>query len=191
MTSSDVDFVGKSWACPFCYMRNHFPPHYAALSETNLPAELIPNFSTIEYLLPRTASLPPVFLFVVDTCLPEDQIQPLKDALLVAMGLLPSSAIVGLVTFGSTVCRSIPLAHSLPRTSTLTPPIIRHAHTGSSARVVVRAVPQVVCLQRLERDRSQAGAAAPRLRRSYWRSWIGAPSVQSARCRRCRWSGLR
>jgi hypothetical protein len=98
-----VDFQSKTWACPFCYMRNHFPPHYSALSETNLSAELIPSFSTIEYLLPRSASMPPVFLFVVDTCLPEDQMQPLKDALLVALGLLPSNAIVGLITFGSTV----------------------------------------------------------------------------------------
>lgn len=99
----DVDFVGKSWACPFCYMRNQFPPHYAQVSETTLPAELIPAFSTMEYQLQRTAALPPVFLFVVDTCLRDDQLQPLKESLLVAMGLLPSTAIVGLITFGSTV----------------------------------------------------------------------------------------
>ena len=28
-----------------------FPQHYAAISETNQPAELIPQFSTIEYQL--------------------------------------------------------------------------------------------------------------------------------------------
>ena len=32
-----------------CYLQ--FPQHYAAISETNQPAELIPQFSTIEYQL--------------------------------------------------------------------------------------------------------------------------------------------
>ena len=55
--------------------RNHFPPHYAELlSETNLPAELIPQYTTLEYALPNRRAGPPVFLFVVDTCLSEDQL---------------------------------------------------------------------------------------------------------------------
>ena len=37
--------------CNFCSTRNPFPPHYKEISETNLPAELIKNFSTIEYTL--------------------------------------------------------------------------------------------------------------------------------------------
>lgn len=24
-----VDFHAKTWTCPFCHTRNHFPPHYA------------------------------------------------------------------------------------------------------------------------------------------------------------------
>ena len=43
-----VDFNGKLWICPFCYTRNHFPPHYSSISETNLPAELFPTYTTIE-----------------------------------------------------------------------------------------------------------------------------------------------
>ena len=31
------DFAAKTWTCPFCFARNHFPPHYAEVSETNLP----------------------------------------------------------------------------------------------------------------------------------------------------------
>lgn len=34
---SRVDYVGKIWICPFCYQRNHFPPHYAGVAENNLP----------------------------------------------------------------------------------------------------------------------------------------------------------
>lgn len=52
------------WNCPFCMNRNHFPPHYAEnISEVNLPAELIPQYTTVEYelqsQLPGRASLPP------------------------------------------------------------------------------------------------------------------------------------
>jgi protein transport protein SEC23 len=63
------------WICPFCMGRNQFPPHYQGMSETNLPMELIQNFTTIEYTLPRAQPAPPVFLFVIDTCVDEDELQ--------------------------------------------------------------------------------------------------------------------
>ena len=25
------------WMCPFCFSRNHFPAHYAEISDSNLP----------------------------------------------------------------------------------------------------------------------------------------------------------
>jgi Sec23/Sec24 zinc finger len=47
-----IDYRSKLWTCPICVNRNHFPPHYAEnISETNLPAELIPQFTTVEYEL--------------------------------------------------------------------------------------------------------------------------------------------
>ncbi|RLN98378.1 hypothetical protein BBJ28_00025684, partial [Nothophytophthora sp. Chile5] len=47
-----VDFVSKLWVCPFCVTRNHFPPHYAEnITQENLPAELIPQYTTLEYEL--------------------------------------------------------------------------------------------------------------------------------------------
>ena len=50
---SVIEFASKLWTCPFCMTRNHFPPHYAEnISDTNLPAELIPQFTTLEYQLP-------------------------------------------------------------------------------------------------------------------------------------------
>jgi protein transport protein SEC23 len=62
-----VDFRNRMWMCPFCTTRNHFPHHYADINESNLPAELIPQFTTIEYQLQRPYSAPPIFLLVVDT----------------------------------------------------------------------------------------------------------------------------
>lgn len=99
----DVDVAAKVWKCPFCFRHNPFPPHYSGITETNLPAELIPAFTTIEYILPRAATLPPVFLFVVDTSMTADELQPLKDTLLMGLSLIPQNALVGLITYGTTV----------------------------------------------------------------------------------------
>ena len=41
--------------------------HYAGIDEQKLPAELIPNFTTIEYTMKRNRAPQPVFLYVVDT----------------------------------------------------------------------------------------------------------------------------
>jgi protein transport protein SEC23 len=53
--------------------RNNFPAHYASnISEQTLPAELIAEFSTMEYILPETKQNPntrPIFLLVVDTAI--------------------------------------------------------------------------------------------------------------------------
>lgn len=99
----DVDVNAKIWTCPFCYRRNPFPPHYSVVTATNLPAELVPAFTTIEYILPRSPALAPVFLYVVDTCMSENELGPLKDALLRSLCLLPENALVGLITFGNMV----------------------------------------------------------------------------------------
>ena len=84
-----IDFQHKTWTCPFCMTRNQFPGNYANISESNLPIELFPQFTTLEYILPRPpqACLPPIFLFVVDTMMREDdrggqsELQALKDSL--------------------------------------------------------------------------------------------------------------
>ncbi|KAL9408851.1 hypothetical protein AB3S75_047271 [Citrus x aurantiifolia] len=106
-----VDFTAKIWICPFCYQRNHFPPHYAAISETNLPCELYPQYTTVEYTLPHNMQNPnnpnpdprlsPVFVFVLDTCMIEEELGYARSELKRAIGLLPDNAMVGLVTFGT------------------------------------------------------------------------------------------
>jgi protein transport protein SEC23 len=100
---SQIDIRGKLWICPFCLTRNAFPPHYKDLSSTNLPAELLPKYTTIEYTLSRPAQVPPIFLFVIDTCLDADDLKALRDAIVVSLSLLPPFALVGLITFGTMV----------------------------------------------------------------------------------------
>ncbi|KAA8595212.1 hypothetical protein FQN60_012347 [Etheostoma spectabile] len=98
-----VDFRAKIWACNFCFQRNPFPPSYAGISEVNQPAELMPQFSTIEYIVQRGPTPPLIFLYVVDTCLEEEDLQALKESLQMSLSLLPPNALVGLITFGRMV----------------------------------------------------------------------------------------
>ncbi|XP_015886791.2 protein transport protein SEC23 E [Ziziphus jujuba] len=114
---SRVDFTAKIWICPFCYQRNHFPPHYHMISETNLPGELYPQYTTVQYSLPQSSNHPnsfdssqqphhhpsPVFVFVLDTCMIEEEMGYVKSALQRAIGLLPENALVGFVSFGTQV----------------------------------------------------------------------------------------
>ncbi|KZT37080.1 hypothetical protein SISSUDRAFT_1129918 [Sistotremastrum suecicum HHB10207 ss-3] len=96
-----IDVRGKLWICPFCLQRNAFPPHYKDISNTNLPAELLPKYTTIEYTLSRPAQVPPIFLFVVDTCLDEEELKALRDAIIISLSLIPPFALVGLITYGT------------------------------------------------------------------------------------------
>ncbi|CAB9518921.1 transport protein SEC23 [Seminavis robusta] len=103
-----VDFRSKLWVCPFCLTRNHFPPHYADnITETNLPAELIPQYGTCEYELQTVPSQgPPCFLFVIDTCTAggaKEELSELADSLTQALNLLPEDSLVGLITFGTNI----------------------------------------------------------------------------------------
>ena len=99
-----MDFLSKHWTCPFCFSRNVFPPHYAeCITETNLPAELIPQFTTLEYQMPGRHGGPPAFVYVVDSCLPEDEMDALKDSITQSLSLLPPSALVGFMTYGTNV----------------------------------------------------------------------------------------
>lgn len=96
-----VDMRGRIWICPFCLTRNQLPPMYKDISPQSLPMELLPKYTTIEYILSRPPQTPPIFLFVVDTCLEEDNLQALKDALIVSFSLLPHDSLVGLITYGT------------------------------------------------------------------------------------------
>ncbi|XP_059312054.1 protein transport protein SEC23 C [Lycium ferocissimum] len=103
---SIVDFSStKIWICCFCLQRNHFPPSYQSISETNMPAELFPQYTTIEYETPmeKAALTNPVFLFMIDTCVIEEEIGYLRSSLLQVLGTLPENCLIGLITFGTYV----------------------------------------------------------------------------------------
>jgi protein transport protein SEC23 len=64
----------------------------------------MPQYTTIEYTLPpRGPPMPPIFLFVVDTCVDDDDMQALKSELIVSLSLLPPQALVGFITYGTMV----------------------------------------------------------------------------------------
>ncbi|KAF4347940.1 hypothetical protein G4B88_014947 [Cannabis sativa] len=44
-----VQYASRIWFCPFCQHKNSFPSSYAGIGETNLPAELFPTYSVVEY----------------------------------------------------------------------------------------------------------------------------------------------
>ncbi|KAE8730829.1 peptidyl-prolyl cis-trans isomerase FKBP65-like [Hibiscus syriacus] len=80
------------------------------ISETNLPCELYPQFTTVQYSLQPTPDpnnpsappqLPPVFVFVLDTCMIEEEFGFVKLAMKQALGLLPEHALVGFVSYGT------------------------------------------------------------------------------------------
>eukprot|EP01125_Pyxidicula_operculata_P021756 TRINITY_DN8615_c0_g1_i1.p1 TRINITY_DN8615_c0_g1~~TRINITY_DN8615_c0_g1_i1.p1 ORF type:complete len:765 (-),score=176.71 TRINITY_DN8615_c0_g1_i1:120-2414(-) len=100
-----IDLSTNTWVCPFCVSRNTFPQFYSGMSETNLPAELLPECTTIEYRLPVTANgIPPAFFFVVDTAIKhDDELQHMKDCILQTIQAMPQEAFVGLITFGANV----------------------------------------------------------------------------------------
>lgn len=98
-----VDVRSKFWVCCICGQRNQFPPQYKDISEQNQPAELLQNFRTIEYTLRRQATVPPVFLYVMDLCMDDEDLTALKESLVMSLSLLPQNALVGFITFGTTV----------------------------------------------------------------------------------------
>lgn len=99
-----VDFRFKVWVCPICQTRNNFPAHYASnISEQMLPAELVPESTTMEYILPETKQTPytrPVFMLVVDTAVQSDELAELKDSLQQSINFIPEDALIGLITYG-------------------------------------------------------------------------------------------
>jgi len=94
----------KFWSCPFCTQRNAFPPSYQGISEAHLPAELLPDCTTIEYVQAPLTPVNPVFLFVLDTTMSHAKELPgLVEGLLRALDAVPKDALVGLITYGATV----------------------------------------------------------------------------------------
>jgi protein transport protein SEC23 len=110
-----IDFNTKSWFCPFCNNKNALPPAYAgSISQQQLPPELFPENTTVEYLVSQVPATP-VFLFVIDTAIThQDELEHLKQALLQVLQVIPQNMYVGLITFGHNV-QVYELSYSLCR----------------------------------------------------------------------------
>lgn len=96
-----VDRTHEVWMCKYCGFSNRL-----VLDETgNLPVGL--QATTVEYGTNKFNNLPPIFIYVIDTCFEvediEDAYQSLKESLVVSLSLLPENALVGLVSYGKNV----------------------------------------------------------------------------------------
>ncbi|OHS99228.1 Protein transport protein sec23-1 [Tritrichomonas foetus] len=98
-----IDFAHKTWKCPICDSLNPLPASYHGMTQDCLAAELLPEFTTIEYLLKGAPISPPTFFFVVDTCMTKKEFTSLKTLLLQAIGILPHNTLVGFITFGNLI----------------------------------------------------------------------------------------
>jgi len=101
-----VDFHTKMWSCNFCGARNPFPPHYAeAISETNLPAELIGQYPTVEYEVQSSPKQgPPAFVFVIDACTSsKEELGAVASAIKESIENLPEECLIGLISYDANV----------------------------------------------------------------------------------------
>lgn len=99
-----IDYRTKSWTCPFSGTRNAFPAKYADHISERPPPEML--YPTVDYILPTQTSgyvAPPSFVFVIDTCLFDEELDTLKDSLQQILNFVPQDASIGLITFG-TMC---------------------------------------------------------------------------------------
>ena len=99
----------KVWECPFCRNRNNFPKAYADfISDENLPAELYKQNNTVEYKLNTKPANPPIFIFLIDTALDEDELNQLKESIQEIISTLPQDCQIGIITYGR-MCNVIEL----------------------------------------------------------------------------------
>ena len=91
----------KVWECPFCNVKVSFPKIYADnMTEENLPAELLPGNNTVEYKLSRKESNFPIFIFLIDIAVDEDELNELKESIQQTINSLPQECSVGIITYG-------------------------------------------------------------------------------------------
>lgn len=104
-----IDFRSKTWECPFCNEKHLFPTNYSNfITEQNLPAELINEYTTIEYKLNRKEANWPVFVFLLDTAVDMEELQELKEAIQNTLQSLPQDCGIGIITYG-TMCNVVEL----------------------------------------------------------------------------------
>lgn len=94
----DLQSQPKGWACNFCNQRNQFPQQYQHLVHAQHIRESCRN--TVDYVqINQPVPHPLVFLYVVDSCVDEEEFTALKTSILASLALLPPNALVGFITF--------------------------------------------------------------------------------------------
>ena len=102
--SYQIDFRSKAWICPFCNNKNMFPKEYSQhITPENLPMELLQTSSTIEYKLNTKESKYPVFFFIIDTSIIENELNELKETIQSVLSMIPPECEIGIITSG-TMC---------------------------------------------------------------------------------------
>ncbi|KAI3406455.2 hypothetical protein KGF56_000586 [Candida oxycetoniae] len=98
---------GQLWTCQFCGVSNQLAPSFDSNGEQIFHPSLTPEFTCVEYETGKKSSLPPVFLYIVDTCFEGDDRETafaqLKESLVISLSILPEDALVGFITFGKHV----------------------------------------------------------------------------------------
>ncbi|CAG9326527.1 unnamed protein product [Blepharisma stoltei] len=99
-----VDFKAKVWSCPLCFNKNAFPPHYKEyISESSIPSEMTPQFTTMEYILGHSELVPSIYLFIIDTCCTTEELNSLKSSIINSLSLIPENSYIGILTIGKNV----------------------------------------------------------------------------------------
>ncbi|KAG5490811.1 hypothetical protein JKF63_00933 [Porcisia hertigi] len=111
----------RTWGCPLCHTKNALPPQHQQANEYNLPPEMQPSSTTIEFVARVPSRNPPTFMLVIDMCLDTDEeLQGLRDFLLQSVQMIPEYANVAVITYGTTVSvHEIARSASYPRAMVL------------------------------------------------------------------------
>lgn len=96
--------ANDSWLCQFCGFINRLPQINGQIV---VPPAVDPSCTTVEYQTGRASALPPIFLFVVDTCFAGEDLadlyRSLQQSLIQSLDLLPDDSLVGFISFGAHV----------------------------------------------------------------------------------------
>ena len=104
---------------------------HVACALQNQPAELFQDFTTIEYAVPSAKPIqPPAYVFVVDTCVAEDELRACIASLSQALTTLPEYAQV----------TAFPLSHK-QRRHAMRSQVLDHSHVACPASSSAFAFP--------------------------------------------------
>lgn len=97
-----INHQAKKWTCNFCKALNTFPQSYSdQMSEELLPTECLQEETTVEYKLSKKESGFPIFLFIIDTAIEEEDLIELKESIQSILSTIPQDCQVGIITYGN------------------------------------------------------------------------------------------